>query len=54
VVGIFTNRHSLTRLVGMVLAEQSDEWLVGKRCLSLVSLGLPEVIPGEEPMMIVA
>lgn len=54
VVGIFPNRQALTRLVGMVLAEQSDEWLVGKRYLSLVSLELLDGNPKEEPMMLVA
>jgi hypothetical protein len=34
VVGIFSTRASLIRLVGMVLTEQDDEWLThGKRYL---------------------
>jgi putative transposase len=45
VVGIFPNDAALLRLAGMLLLEQNDEWLVGRRYLSETSMALVLATP---------
>ncbi len=49
VVGIFPNDAAAIRLIGAMLIEQNDEWLVCRRYLSEESLALVLEDQGEEP-----
>ena len=47
-VGIFPTRASVIRLVGMILAEQDDEWQDGRRYFRPETLALIDAEPDVE------
>ncbi len=50
-VGIFPTRASVLRLVGMILAEQDDEWQDGRRYFRPETLALIDAEPATEEVV---
>ena len=50
-MGIFPTRASVLRLVGMILAEQDDEWQDGRRYFRPETLALIDAEPESEEVV---
>ena len=48
VVGIFPNDQAVVRLAGALLSEQNDEWLIGRRYLSVESMAMTLAEPDHD------
>jgi transposase-like protein len=49
VVGIFPNRQAIIRLIGAVLGEYNDEWMVTRRYMSVGALEEAQAAGGNAP-----